>query len=110
MFGGRVPDGGGSYGEGSVAPGQVLGPERWRQELGIRGTEGAGRSVAVKQVDEAGGGLVVEGFMSEEKDFKLDPLWDREPVEVLEDRGDMVTGARVGEQASSRVLDILEFI
>ncbi len=52
----------------------------------------------------------MEGFMSEEKDFKLDPFWDREPVEVLEDNGDVVTGRGVGEQTSSRVLDILGFI
>lgn len=31
-----------------------------------------------------------------------------EPVEVLEGRGDVVTG--VGEQASGGVLDVLEFI
>lgn len=40
----------------------------------------------------------------------VDPLWDREPVEFLEDRGDVVTGAGVGEQTSSRVLDVLEFM
>lgn len=34
----------------------------------------------------------------------MDPLWDREPVEVLKDKGDVVTEAGVGEQASSRVL------
>jgi len=41
--------------------------------------------VVAEQVDEVGGGLVMEGFMSEEKDFEVDPLWDWEPVEVLED-------------------------
>ncbi len=51
----------------------------------------------MEQVGEVGGGLVMGGFMSEEKD--LDPLWDREPVEILEDRGDVVTV--VGEQANS---------
>ena len=50
----------------------------------------------------------MEGFVSEEKDFVLYPLWDGEPVEVLENRGDVITGA--GEQAPSRVLDVLEFI
>ena len=38
------------------------------------------------------------------------PLGDRESMEVLGDRGDVVTGAGVGEQASSRVLDVLEFV
>ncbi len=58
----------------------------------------------VEQVSKVGGGLVMKGFVSEEKDFDLVPLWD---VEVLEDRGKVVTGAGVGEQASSRVLDII---
>ncbi len=60
--------------------------------------------MVVEQVSKVGGGLVMEGFVSEEKDFDLVPLWD---VEVLEDRGKVVTGAGVGEQASSRVLDII---
>lgn len=70
----------------------VLGPEWWRQEFSIRGVEAAGRSVVVEQVGEVGGGLVMKSFVSEEKDFELDPLWDREPVE---DGGDVVVG--VGE-------------
>ncbi|XP_039656134.1 neuron navigator 1-like isoform X8 [Perca fluviatilis] len=37
----RVPEGGGSYGEGSVTPGPALGPEWWRQKVGIRGAEAA---------------------------------------------------------------------
>ncbi len=40
------------------------------------------------QVSEVGGGVVMEGFMSEERDFQLDSLWDWESVEVLEDMGD----------------------
>lgn len=46
--------------------------------------------------------------MIEEKDFELDPLLDREPVEVLEERVDVVAG--VDGKASSTVLDIPEFI
>lgn len=37
-----------------------------------------------------------------------DLLW--EPVEFLEDRGDVVSVVGEGEEASSRVLDVLEFI
>ena len=110
MLGARVPEGGCSYGEGSVTPGPVLGSEWWRQEVGIRGAEAAGRSVVVEQVGEVAGGLVVEGFVGEEEDYEMDALRDREPVELLEDWGDVVTGAGVGEQASSRVLYALEFI
>jgi len=56
--------------------------------------------VVVEQVGEGGGGLIMEGSVSEEKDFVLDPLWDGEPVKVLEKRGDV----------SSRVLDELRVI
>ena len=65
--------------------------------------------MAVEQVSEVGKGLVMEGFVCEE-DFEFNLLWDGEPVKVLEDRGNVVTGAGVGEQTSSRVLDVLEFI
>jgi len=53
-------EGGGRYREGSFTPCPVLGPTWDGQEIGIRG--------------EVGGGLMMEGFMSEEKDFVLDPL------------------------------------
>ena len=48
--------------------------------------------------------------MSEEEYFDLNQLWDREPVEFLENRDDVVMGAGAGEQAICRVLDVLEFI
>lgn len=34
----------------------------------------------VEHVGEVGGGLNMEGFVSEEKDLVFDPLWDGEPV------------------------------
>ena len=37
-------------------------------------------------------------------------MLDREPMEFLEYRGDMFTGAGVGEKAGSRVLNVLKFI
>ena len=61
----------------------MLGLEYGRQEVGVRGVEAVERSVAVEQVGELGEALVMEGFVSEEKDFELDLLWDREPLEVL---------------------------
>ena len=66
--------------------------------------------MVAKQIGEVGGGLVVEGFVGEEEDFEVDALRDREPVELLEDWGDVVTGAGVGEQAGGGVLDVLKFI
>ena len=85
----------------------MLGPEWWGKEVGIRGAEGTGGGVEADQVSEVGGGLVMEGFVGEEKDFELDALRDREPVEFLKDGGDMVAGAGVGEEACSRILNIL---
>ena len=40
----------------------------------------------------------------------FDSLFDREPVEVLEEWCDVVSGAGAGEQAGSGVLYVLEFI
>ena len=70
---------------------------RWSEEICARVPEGAGRVMAVEQIDKVGGCLVVEGFVSEEEYFELNPLRDGEPVEFLEDVGDVVTGAGVGE-------------
>ncbi len=61
----------GSYRDSSVSTGLVLGPEWWREE------------VAEEWVSEVGGGLVMEGSVGEEKDFKLDVLGKRELI--LED-------------------------
>lgn len=36
--------------------------------------EAVGRSVVLEQVGEEGGGLILEGFVSEEKNFELDRL------------------------------------
>lgn len=49
----------------------------------------------MEQVSEAGRSLVMKGFCGR-GGFKLDALWSRKPVEVLEDKGDVVTGVGVG--------------
>ena len=54
----------------------------------------------MEHVSEVGRGLVMEGF-------KLNTLWNWEPVEVVEDRSDVITGGGVGKQACSGVLDVL---
>lgn len=64
----------------------------------------------VEEVREIGGGQVVEGFKGGEQQFKFYPLFDWEPVEVLEDRGDVISGAGMSEQTGSRVLDVLKFV
>ena len=50
VFGERVSEGGGSYWEGSVAPGSVLGSMWWSEEGCVRGIKGVGRVVAVAQI------------------------------------------------------------
>ena len=50
----------------------------------------------------------MESFVGEEEYFKGDAEFDGEPVEIEEDRGDMVTGWGVGEEAGSRVLNHLK--
>lgn len=49
------------------------------------------------------------GFVGEEEDFEMDAPRDEEPVALLKGRGDVVTGASVGEEASGRVLSVLKF-
>lgn len=71
----------GAVGENSVTMGLVLGG--WHQ-----------KSVMVEQIGEVGRGLAVKGFTHEEDLFELDALWDREPVEVLDDRAGL--GSRWG--------------
>ena len=61
----------------------------------------------IQHVGEVGGSLIVEGFMGEEENFELDAQFDGEPMEVLEDRGDVVSGSGVGEESGGGVLDVL---
>ena len=42
--------------------------------------------------------------------FEVNTLWNWEPVEFLEDRSDVITGAGEGEQTCSRMLDVLKLI
>lgn len=60
-----------------------------------------GKNVILEQVSEVGGGLVMKSFVSEKKDFKLNPLWGRKPVKLLEDRSDGHENERADVQQSS---------
>lgn len=60
-------------------------------------------------ISEVEMGLVVKGLVCKEEDFKQDALWDSESVEVLYDRGDVITGIGVDKEVGSRVLDGLRF-
>lgn len=52
----------------------------------------------------------MKSFKCDEKDFELDALSDREPMEILKDRSDVFTGTGVCQEAGSRILDVLQFI
>lgn len=49
-----------------------------------------GRSMEVKQVRKKRRSFIVECLVGEEEEFKLNGVCDGEPVQVMEDRRDMV--------------------
>lgn len=46
----------------------------------------------LKKVREVGGSKFVEGFVSQEEYFVFNALFDREPVKLTEDGGDVLPG------------------
>lgn len=52
----------------------------------------------------------MDGFEGEEQNLELNTELDREPMELLEDRSDMVNVGGSGDDASSSVLDQLKFM
>lgn len=48
----------------------------------------------------------MESFECREKDFEVDVLRDREPLELLKDRSTVFTAAGASEETGRRVLDI----
>lgn len=68
-----------------------------------------GRSTVVKEISEIRTEPGVRGLLSEEQDFQLNAVRDRERVEMLKDVGEVVMGGVAGEEACSRVLDVSQF-
>ncbi len=52
----------------------------------------------------------MDGFECIKKDFECDPEFDWEPVELLENGGDVVKGGGSGDDTGCRVLDQLELM
>ena len=75
--------------EGSAPHGTETGRGNLEEDGGRR-TEGAGGSDNVEEIREIGRGQVVDGHECYEEDFENYSEFNWEPVEVLEDRGDMV--------------------
>ena len=48
---------------------------------------------------------VMEGLESEEENLKVNVVFDREPVQLFEDRSDVFGGWGSGDNTGSRVLD-----
>ena len=61
-----------------------------------------------EEVRQIGGGQTVESFVCEQECFEGYAGFDGEPMEREEDRGDVVTGSGMGEEAGSRILNHLK--
>ena len=66
--------------------------------------------MVLQEVCKVWRGQVIEGFVGDEQNFVMDALLYREPVKLLKDGGDVVSGAGVGEETGSGVLNILQFL
>ena len=91
-----IPEGGGGHGEGPVAPGSALGLGDL-EEASPTGPEGTSRDMWLEEVGEVRGSQVMQCFVGGEEYFEVDSLFDRQPVEVMEDWCDVVSGAGAGE-------------
>ena len=87
VFCGCIPVGGGCHRKGPVTPGPPPGLPADLEEASITGPEGAGRDMWLEEVREVGGSRVVQCLVGGEEYFGIDPLCNREPVEVVEELG-----------------------
>ena len=55
----------------------------------------------VQEVREVGDGQVVDDFVGGDENFEQDYLLNEEPLQVLKDWGDVISGARVDEETGS---------
>lgn len=85
----RVPELGGRATEGPAPHSAEVG--RGNSEVnGERGSEGVGRSDDVEKVRQIRRGEVMNGSEPIQEEFELYSLFDRKPMEVLQDVGDVV--------------------
>ena len=63
--------------------------------------------ISFNKITEVLRSLVIEGFEGGDQYFIVNPVFDWEPVEVVENRGDVISFAGFGEEAGSGVLYIL---
>ena len=70
---------------------------------GRGGPESAGGCVGVQVFTNVWRGEVVEGLEGEEQNLEVDAGFDREPVKLLKNRGDVINGRGSGDDVSGRV-------
>lgn len=87
----------------------MVSPDRWGQEVGVSGPEGAFGSILVKELGWVWS-QVEKGFIGDEAECEVVTLGDGEPEEFMKDRGDVVSGTGVTGQACSSVLDVFEIL
>ena len=69
-------------------------------------SEGTGRGGDVEGFGQIRRGKVVDGLERKQEDFEVYAEFDREPVELLQNRGGVVDGGGSGEDTSCRVLKV----
>ena len=62
------------------------------------------------EVRQIWGGEVVYGIECIEEDLVFNTVFDREPMKLVQDGGDVTDGRGFGDDACSSVLDQLEFM
>ena len=55
----------------------------------------------MEEIRQVRGGEVVDGLICKQEDFELYAVLNREPVELLEDRSDVMDGGGSGNDAGS---------
>ena len=75
------------------------------------GRDRTGRGGAVEEFGQMRRGKVVDGLERKQEDFEVYAEIDQEwPVELLQNRGDLVDGGGSGDDSSCRVLNQLKFM
>ena len=83
------------------------GTERWTEEADLREWEGVAMWRSSEKVRR---GKVMEGVECKQEDFEVYTEFDREPVELLHNRGNVVNARGSGDDPSCRVLNHLKFM
>ena len=73
-------------------------------------SEGTGRGGNVEEFGQVKRGKVMEGVECKQEDFEVYTEFDREPVELLHNRGNVVNARGSGDDPSCRVLNHLKFM